>query len=116
MPQVMIGLSVKDYKTTTEVWRQAKRSLNPMVRRRIGWRGRSSLLREFMMYGFELASKDPEAFVKVVRDSHDPLFGKRGRKDAGAERRESLVSVWENFFPNEKSTPRTRKAASTTTP
>ncbi len=54
--------------------------------------------------------------MKVVRDSHDPLFGKRGRKDAGAERRESLVSVWENFFPNEKTVPRSRKAASTTTP
>ncbi len=116
MPQVMIGLSVKDYKTTTEVWRMAKRSLNPMVRRRIGWRGRSSLLREFMLYGFELASQNPDAFLRAARDSHDPVFGKKGRKDAGAERREGLVSAWETFFPTEKTSTRARKGSPPTSP
>ncbi len=116
MPQVMIGLSVKDYKTTTEVWRMAKRSLNPMVRRRIGWRGRSSLLREFMLYGFELASQNPDAFLRAARDSHDPVFGRKGRKDAGAERREGLVSAWENFFPTEKASTRSRKGSPPASP
>jgi archaeosine synthase len=53
MPQVMIGLSARDYHTTNEVWRLAKRHLNPAVRRRIGWRGRSSFLRQLILYGFE---------------------------------------------------------------
>lgn len=112
MPQVMIGLSGKDYKTTTDVWRLAKRSLNPMVRRRIGWRGRSSLLREFMLYGFELASQNPESFLRVVRDNHDPLFGRRGRTDAGAERREKLVTAWEGYFPAQEKGSRKRAGSS----
>lgn len=97
----MIALSGKDYKTTTTVWRLAKKSLNPNARRRIGWRGRSSILREFMLYGFEQAAKDPQEFLRTVRDTRDPLVGKRGRKDLGAERREALVTAWEAIFPRE---------------
>jgi hypothetical protein len=100
MPQVMIGLSARDYRTTNEVWRLAKRHLNPAVRRRIGWRGRSSFLRQLMLYGFERASADPASFLREVRDTHDPLFGKRGRSEAGADRRESLVEAWQGFFPS----------------
>jgi len=100
MPQVMIGLSARDYRTTNEVWRLAKRHLNPAVRRRIGWRGRSSFLRQLMLYGFERASADPAGFLREVRDTHDPLFGKRGRSEAGADRRESMVEAWEGFFPS----------------
>ncbi len=111
MPQVMIAMSVKDYKTTTTVWRLAKRSLNPNARRRIGWRGRSSILREFMLYGFEQATKDPEAFLRSVRDTRDPLVGKKGRKDIGAERREALVGAWQNIFPTKPATTRSRKGA-----
>lgn len=112
MPQVMIGLSARDYKTTNEVWRLAKRYLNPLVRRRIGWRGRSSFLRQLILYGFERASENPGEFLREVRDLHDPLFGRRGRGEAGAERREGLVGRWEDFFP--KSAPargRGRKGA-----
>ncbi len=100
MPQVMIGLSARDYRTTNEVWRLAKRHLNPAVRRRIGWRGRSSFLRQLMLYGFEKASADPAGFLRDVRDTHDPLFGKRGRSEAGSDRRESMVGAWETFFPS----------------
>ncbi len=99
MPQVMIGLSARDYRTTNEVWRLAKRHLNPAVRRRIGWRGRSSFLRQLILFGFEKASADPGGFLREVRDVHDPLFGKRGRSEAGAERREAMVTAWEEFFP-----------------
>ena len=73
MPQVMIGLSVKDYKSLSSVWHQTKHALNTQVRRRIGLRGRSSLLREFMMFGFEEASKDPDKFLRAVRDPLWPL-------------------------------------------
>jgi RNase adaptor protein for sRNA GlmZ degradation len=100
MPQVMIGLSARDYRTTNEVWRLAKRHLNPAVRRRIGWRGRSSFLRQLMLYGFEKASADPASFLRDVREIHDPLFGKRGRSEAGSDRRESMVSAWQMFFPS----------------
>jgi hypothetical protein len=99
MPQVMIGLSARDYRTTNEVWRMAKRHLNPAVRRRIGWRGRSSFLRQLILYGFEKASANPGEFLREVRDMHDPLVGKRGRSEAGAEHRETLVAAWETFFP-----------------
>jgi len=99
MPQVMIGLSARDYRTTNEVWRLAKRHLNPAVRRRIGWRGRSSFLRQLILYGFERASADPAGFLREVRDTHDPLFGRRGRSEAGAERREALVAAWQAVFP-----------------
>jgi hypothetical protein len=99
MPQVMIGLSARDHHTTNEVWRLAKRHLNPAVRRRIGWRGQSSFLRQLILYGFEKASENPAEFLREVRDTHDPLFGKRGRSEAGAERREALLSAWEAFFP-----------------
>jgi hypothetical protein len=99
MPQVMIGLSARDHRTTNEVWRLAKRHLNPAVRRRIGWRGQSSFLRQLILYGFEKASENPAEFLREVRDTHDPLFGRRGRSEAGAERRESLLPAWEAFFP-----------------
>jgi hypothetical protein len=109
MPQVMIGLSARDYRTTNEVWRMAKRHLNPAVRRRIGWRGRSSFLRQLILYGFEKASADPTAFLREVRDTHDPLFGKRGRSEAGAERREALVTAWQAFFPSPLASDRSRR-------
>ena len=99
MPQVMIGLSSRDYRTTSEVWRLAKRHINPMVRRRIGWRGRSSFLRQLILYGFEKASENPAEFLRQVRDTHDPMFGKRGRSEAGADRREALIQAWTAFFP-----------------
>ncbi len=99
MPQVVIGLSARDYRTTSEVWRLAKRHLNPTVRRRIGWRGQSSFLRELILFGFERAGEDPAAFFRHVRDLHDPLIGRRGRSEAGAERREAMVPRWEAFFP-----------------
>jgi len=111
MPQVMIALSVKDYKTTTTIWRMAKRNLNPQARRRVGWRGRSSILREFMLYGFEQASKDPHAFLREVRETRDPLIGKKGRKDLGAERREGLVAAWQNIFPSEERSGKGKKAS-----
>jgi len=111
MPQVMIGLSARDYRTTNEVWRLAKRHLNPAVRRRIGWRGRSSFLRQLILYGFEKASADPEEFLREVRDVHDPLFGRRGRSEAGADRREAMVAHWESFFPSPAPSPRARRKA-----
>ena len=104
----MIGLAARDYKTTNEVWRLAKRHLNPIVRRRIGWRGRSSFLRQLILYGFERASENPAAFLHEVRETHDPLIGKRGRSEAGAERREALISTWAGFFPSD--TAPTRRA------
>lgn len=116
MPQVMIGLSARDYRTTNEVWRLAKRHLNPAVRRRIGWRGRSSFLRELILYGFEKASADPDAFLREVRDTHDPLLGRRGRTEAGAERRETLVAAWEGFFPAPASAARPRRKSSKVPP
>ena len=111
MPQVMIALSVKDYKTLTSVWKMAKKSLNPHSRRRIGWRGRSSIMREFILYGFEEATKDPQSFLRVVRETSDPLVGKKGRKDKGAERRENLVVQWQATFPTESRATKGRKAA-----
>ncbi len=112
MPQVMIALSTKDYKTTTAIWRMAKRNLNPQVRRRIGWRGRSSILREFILYGFEQASKDPQEFLREVRDTNDPLMGRKGRKDRGAERRETMVGHWNTLFPTEMRAPHAKKNVS----
>ncbi|MGA7475832.1 MAG: hypothetical protein WBW47_01265 [Thermoplasmata archaeon] len=112
MPQVMIGLSARDYRTTNEVWRLAKRHLNPAVRRRIGWRGRSSFLRQLILYGFEKASADPAAFLRDVRDTHDPLFGRRGRSEAGAGRREAMVTQWEEFFPTPTPSARGRRKTS----
>lgn len=111
MPQVMISLSARDSRTTNEVWRLAKRHLNPAVRRRIGWRGRSSFLRELILYGFERASENPDGFLRAVRDAHDPMFGRRGRTEAGAERREALVASWNALFPE---APRTGRAAKPT--
>ena len=99
MPQVVIGLSARDFRSANDVWRLAKRHLNPAVRRKIGWRGRSSFLRELTLFGFERASEDPAAFLRGVRDARDPLFGRRGRADVGAERREVLVAAWERVFP-----------------
>jgi hypothetical protein len=108
----MIGLSARDYRTTNEVWRLAKRHLNPAVRRRIGWRGRSSFLRQLILYGFEKASANPEEFLRDVRDTHDPLFGRRGRSEAGADRREAMVTHWQEFFPNPTTVPRGRRKGS----
>ncbi len=108
MPQVMIGLSARDYKTTNEIWRLAKRHLNPAVRRRIGWRGRSSFLRQLILYGFEKASEDPARFLREVRETHDPLIGKRGRSEAGAERREGLIPTWTAVFPQDGGSSRRR--------
>ena len=111
MPQVMIGLSARDHRTTNEVWRLAKRHLNPAVRRRIGWRGQSSFLRQLILYGFEKASENPAEFLREVRDTHDPLFGRRGRSEAGAERRAALLAAWEAFFPAPTATRMHRKAS-----
>jgi hypothetical protein len=111
MPQVVIGLSARDFRSTNDVWRLAKRHLNPLVRRRIGWRGRSSFLRELALFGFERASEDPAAFLRGVRDARDPLFGRRGRADAGAERREALVAAWERVFPASPGPGRGRRPA-----
>jgi len=108
MPQVMIGLSARDYRTTNEVWRLAKRHLNPAVRRRIGWRGRSSFLRQLNLYGFEKASENPAEFLREVRDVHDPLFGRRGRSEAGADRREAMVAQWQGIFPSPAPAPSSR--------
>ncbi len=99
MPQIVIGLSARDFRTTNEVWRLAKRHLNPAVRRRLGWRGRSSFLRELALFGFERASEDPSGFLRAVRETRDPLIGRRGRGEAGAERREALVAAWAQLFP-----------------
>jgi len=111
MPQVVIGFSARDFHTTNDVWRLAKRHLNPAVRRKIGWRGRSSFLRELVLFGFERASEDPAGFLRGVRDSRDPLFGRRGRGDAAAERREALVAAWERIFPEPPGAPRGRRGA-----
>jgi len=105
----MIGLSARDYRTTNEVWRLAKRHLNPAVRRRIGWRGRSSFLRELILFGFEKASERPEEFLRTVRDTHDPMFGRRGRTEAGAEKRAELVAAWAAFFPSAPPAARARR-------
>lgn len=102
----MIGLSARDYRTTNDVWRLAKKHLNPAVRRRIGWRGRSSFLRQLILYGFEKASESPGDFLRQVRETHDPMIGKRGRSEAGAERRESLVAQWQTYFPGPTTTTR----------
>jgi hypothetical protein len=116
MPQVVIGLSARDFRSTNEDWRLAKRHLNPAVRRKIGWRGRSSFLRELALFGFERASEDPAAFLRTVRDARDPLFGRRGRGDAAAERREALVAVWERVFPQPSAPVRSRRGAPRTEP
>ena len=105
----MIGLSARDYRTTNEVWRLAKRHLNPAVRRRIGWRGRSSFLRELILFGFEKASADPAGFLRDVREAHDPLIGRRGRSEAGADRREAMIPSWLALFPPPPSPPTSRK-------
>jgi hypothetical protein len=110
MPQVVIGLSARDFRSTNDVWRLAKRHLNPAVRRRIGWRGRSSFLRELVLYGFERASEDPAGFLRGVRDARDPLFGRRGRGDLAAERRETLVAAWANVFPTATPSARGRRS------
>jgi len=112
MPQVVLGLSARDLRTTNEVWRLAKRHLNPAVRRKIGWRGRSSFLRELVLFGFERASEDPAGFLRGVRDARDPLFGRRGRGDAAAERREAMVDGWRKVFPDATGAARGRRSAS----
>ncbi|MGI0156720.1 MAG: hypothetical protein ACREDE_11405 [Thermoplasmata archaeon] len=109
MPQVMIGLSGRDMKTTNEVWRVVKRALNPEIRRRIGWRGRGSLLRQFILYGFERASENPAEFLRHIRDLQDPLFGKRSRAEAGADARELLIANWAAALPASSKTGRKRR-------
>jgi hypothetical protein len=109
MTQIMIGLSARDDKTTAAVWRMAKRNLNPVVRRRMGWRGRSSFLRQLILYGFEKASEDPVAFLREVRETHDPLIRSKGRSEGGVERRETLVAQWEGIFPPTTGGGRSRK-------
>jgi hypothetical protein len=47
-----------------------------------------------------------------VRDTHDPLFGRRGRSEAGADRREALIPAWETYFPAPPTSSRTRKRPS----
>jgi len=116
MPQVMIGLSARDYRITNDVWRLAKRHLNPAVRRRIGWRGRSSFLRELILYGFEKASSNPAEFLRDVREVHDPLFGRRGRTEAGADRREAMVAAWEAVFPVGRTPARARRRPAPASP
>jgi hypothetical protein len=116
MPQVVIGLSARDFRSTSEVWRLAKRHLNPAVRRKIGWRGRSSFLRELVLYGFERASEDPGGFLRGVRDARDPLFGRRGRGDPAAERREALVGAWSRVFPEAASVARPRRGTTKVEP
>ena len=111
MPQVMIGLSARDYRTTNEVWRLAKRHLNPTVRRRIGWRGRSSFLRELILFGFEKASTDPAGFLRDVREAHDPMIGRRGRSEAGADRRAAMIPSWQALFPPPATPPTVRRKA-----
>jgi len=64
-----------------------------------------------MLYGFEKASENPAAFFREVRDEQDPLIGRRGRTDAGADRRESHLTSWETFFPPGPSGTRTRRRA-----
>jgi len=112
----MIGLSARDNRTTSEVWRLAKRHLNPAVRRRIGWRGRSSFLRELILFGFEKASSNPAEFFREVRDAHDPLFGRRGRTEAGADRREAMVASWESIFPAARPPARTKRRSAASPP
>ena len=105
----MIGLSARDYRTTNEVWRLAKRHLNPAVRRRIGGRGRSSFLRELILFGVEKASTDPSGILREVREAHDPLIGRRGRSEAGADRREAMIPAWQALFPPPPAPPTARK-------
>ncbi len=112
MTQVMIGLSARDDKTTAAVWRMAKRNLNPAVRRRMGWRGRSSFLRQLILYGFEKASEDPVAFLRDVREAQDPLIRTKGRAEGGTDRREAMVARWEAIFPAGAGSARPRKGSS----
>ncbi|HYB77872.1 MAG TPA: hypothetical protein VEE83_04225, partial [Thermoplasmata archaeon] len=54
-------------------------------------------------------SANPEEFLREVRDTHDPLFGRRGRSEAGADRREAMVVRWEGFFPSPAPSSRPRR-------
>jgi hypothetical protein len=65
-----------------------------------------------ILYGFEKASADPAEFLRDVRDTHDPLFGRRGRSEAGADRREAMVTRWESFFPTPSPSPGGRRKMS----
>lgn len=94
----------------------AKRHLNPAVRRRIGWRGRSSFLRELILFGFEKASADPAGFLRDVREAHDPLIGRRGRSEAGSDRREAMIPAWHALFPAPPAPPAPRKRSARTPP
>lgn len=96
---VMMVLSPKDHRTLSQAWRTARSGLNSGTRRRMGLRGRSSLMRELILWGFEEASRDPEAFLRFVRDSRDPFFGKTdGRSDPAGARREELLISWSRAF------------------
>lgn len=99
MPMVMMVLSTKDHRTLSHAWRSARGGLQSGARRRMGLRGRSSLMRELILWGFEQASTDPEAFLRYVRDTRDPMFGRAdGRKDMAADRREQLLASWSQAF------------------
>lgn len=112
MPVVMMVLSSRDHKTLGQAWRAARAGLHPGSRRRMGLRGRSSLMRELILWGFEEASKDPEEFLRYVRESRDPLFGRvDGRHDRAAERREELLSSWAKAFDHPERSPRSGRGA-----
>ena len=96
---VMMVLSTRDHKTFAHAWRTARAGLHPSTRRRMGLRGRSSLMRELILWGFEQASSDPEAFLRYVRETRDPLIGRTdGRHDLGSERREAMLASWSQAF------------------
>jgi hypothetical protein len=46
-----------------------------------------------------------------VRETKDPLVGKKGRKDLGAERREALLMSWESTFPGPEASVKRRAKA-----
>ncbi len=113
MPMVMMVLSTKDHRSLSQAWRAARSGLHPGTRRRLGLRGRSSLMRELTLWGFEQASHDPEGFLRYVRDTRDPLFGRAdGRRDLAAERREALVESWAKAFGNVEDPPSGRRSSS----
>ena len=99
MPMVLMVISVRDHETLSRAWRAARGGHHPSVRRRMGLRGRSSLLRELILWGFERASEDPDQFLRFVRDSRDPMLDRAdGRRDPGSARRQDLLESWSSCF------------------
>ena len=112
MPMVMMVLSTKDHRTIAQAWRTARGGLESEARRRMRLRGRSSLMRELLLWGYEQASADPEAFLRYVRDTRDPLVGQPdGRKDRAADRREELLEVWGRAFADAEGVERRKRSA-----